>query len=74
LTAPRKSRRADEIRRNLNLPAGEYLAKIYIDHKGKLAKDLTAQLGESEFVGQVVVKTEWTKGYGRMTVVRFPTR
>ena len=74
LTAPRQSRRADKIRRVLNLPAGEYLAKIYIDQKGKLRKDLTAQLGETEFVGNVVVKSQWPKGYGRMTVAKFPTR
>ena len=74
LTAGRQSRRADEIRRAPDLPAGEYLAKIYVDQTGRLQEDLTAQIGETEFVGQVVVKTEWTKGYGRMTVARFPIR
>lgn len=72
LTAPRGSKRAAEIRRNQTLPPGEYLLKVYIDLEGKLQKEYPAELGEEEFVGEMVVETRWPKGYGRMTVVKFP--
>ncbi|NQV25244.1 MAG: hypothetical protein HQ518_12845, partial [Rhodopirellula sp.] len=74
LTAPRQSGRAKEMSRELNLPAGEYLAKIYVDQNDKLRKELTAELSDADFVGQVIVKTQWTKGYGRMTAAKFPAR
>ena len=71
LTAPRGNKWADEIK-SQRLPPGRYLVKLYIDQTGKLEKDLTADLGEDEFVGQVEVESRWPAGYGRMTVVKFP--
>lgn len=71
LTAPRDSRWAREIH-SRRLPPGRYLIKIYIDRTGKLAKDYTATLGDDDFIGQVEVRSNWPRGYGHMTVVRFP--
>ncbi len=73
VTAPRDSARAKEIRHARRLPPGRYLIKLYIDQAGKLQKDYQAELGEDEFVGQVELESRWTPGYGRMTVVAFPT-
>jgi len=73
-TAPRDSSRAKEIAQKPTLPAGKYLAKIYIDQAGKLQKDYQAELGEGEFVGQVEIDSRWPEGYGSMTITRFPAK
>jgi hypothetical protein len=74
VTAPRESSRAKEIVDKPALPPGKYLAKIYIDQTGKLQKDYQAELGPSEFVGQIEIDTRWPAGYGSMTVVRYPAK
>lgn len=72
LTAPRESKWAEEMK-SKRLPGGRYLVKLYIDQAGKLEKDFRAELGEEEFSGQVEVESQWPVGYGRMTVVKFPS-
>ncbi len=74
VTAPRDSSRAKEISDKPTLPAGKYLSKIYIDQAGKLQKDYQAELGSSEFVGQVEIDTRWPAGYGSMTIARYPAK
>ena len=54
------------------LPAGRYLAKIYIDRTARLQNDLTAEVGDEEFIGEVELESQWPTGYGRMTVISFP--
>lgn len=71
LTAPRDSKWAQEIK-NKRLPPGRYLLKLYIDQRGKLAKDYTAELDDEDFVGQVEIESRWRPGYGAMTKARFP--
>jgi hypothetical protein len=72
LTAPRESKWAEQIGSE-QLPPGRYLVKLYIDQDGKLQRDFTALLDEEDFVGEVEVESRWSAGYGRMTVVKFPT-
>ncbi|MBP86370.1 MAG: hypothetical protein CMJ64_06605 [Planctomycetaceae bacterium] len=72
LTAPRGSTWAEEMK-SKRLRGGQYLVKLYIDQIGKLQKDFRAELGKDEFVGQVEVESHWPPGYGRMTVVKFPS-
>jgi hypothetical protein len=74
ITAPRNSRRAKELRRAPRLPAGEYRVKIYIDTSGKLQKDPTSPLDDSNLVGETTFSSKWPTGYGRMTTIRFPMR
>lgn len=74
ITAPRDSSRAKEIVDKQTLPAGKYLAKIYIDQAGKLQKDYQSELGPSEFVGQVEIDSRWPAGYGSMTATRYPAK
>lgn len=74
VTAPRDSSRAKEIVGKPTLPAGKYLAKIYIDQAGKLQKDYQSELGSSEFVGQVEIDSRWPAGYGAMTAARYPAK
>lgn len=72
LTAPRDSKWAQEIK-NKQLPPGRYLLKLYIDRRGKLARDYTAELDDEDFAGQVEIESRWRPGYGAMTKAKFPT-
>lgn len=54
------------------LPQGKYLARVYLDSDGKLAKDWTAELGAADFAGEVEVTSAWPAGYGKMTVIDGP--
>jgi hypothetical protein len=51
------------------LANGKYLARIYVDQAGRLAKDWRTDLGESDFVGAVEFDARWRDGYGGMTAV-----
>ncbi len=50
------------------LPAGRYLLKVSVDLDGRLTKDWTTALGESDFVGRVEIRADWKVGYDRMSV------
>lgn len=72
LTAPRDSQWAKSML-SKRLPPGKYLVKLYIDQTGKLQDDFTAELGKQDFIAQVEVESRWPVGYGKMTVVQFPS-
>lgn len=72
LVAPKDSPRATELQNNATLPAGKYLAKIYLDRTDKLAKEYPAELGDKELLGEVEVNSRWPAGYGAMTAVKLP--
>ena len=72
ICAIRGTPRAERIAQSKRLPAGRYLAKIYIDRGGKLKADYLYKLGERDSVGQVEITSRWPAGYGRMTVAEFP--
>lgn len=74
LLAPRGSQRAEELKQRLQLPAGKYLAKIFIDQTGRLQKDPTSDLTAADVVGTVEFESKWSAGYGAMTVVKFPRK
>lgn len=71
LVAPRGSEWSEELAEQ-KLPAGRYLAKIYVDQTDKLSRDFQAELGEEDFVGQVEFESQWVPGYGEMTIIRYP--
>ncbi|HEX5106573.1 MAG TPA: hypothetical protein VFV87_22290 [Pirellulaceae bacterium] len=72
LTAPRDSARAAEFARRPSLPAGKYLAKVYLDRQHKFEKQFPAELGPDDLLGQVEVNSRWPAGYGSMTVAKLP--
>ncbi|WP_254513715.1 hypothetical protein [Anatilimnocola floriformis] len=72
LVAPKDSPRAKELLRNATLPAGKYLAKIYLDRNDKLTKEYPAQLGAKELLTEIEVNSRWPAGYGAMTAVKLP--
>ena len=71
LTARRDTDWAKQIAAE-KLPPGKYSAKLYIDQTNKLQKDFTAVLNEQDFVGEVEVESQWSAGYGKKTIVKFP--
>lgn len=74
VTAPRGSKRADEIRNVAQLPPGRYLLKVYVDREGRTEKKYPYTLGEREFVDEVELRSNWKAGYGSMTIATFPQR
>jgi hypothetical protein len=69
LLAESGSARAKSFTARPALPPGRYLLKVYVDASDRLAKDWTATLGESDYVGQVeIARAAWKEGYGQMTV------
>ena len=61
---------AKEIKQE-KLPPGKYLARIYVDQTGKLAKDDKASLDGADLVREIEVTGNWPVGYGQMTVAKF---
>lgn len=72
LTARRGTQWEKEIE-SKKLPAGRYLVKLYVDRTRKLERDFNAQLGESDYVGQIEFEGSWPPGYSGMTSLKFPT-
>lgn len=72
LAAPTVSPRANESRKLTRLPAGSYLAKIYIDQEGRTQENPQYKLGQREFVGQAKIKGNWPPGYQRPKAIDFP--
>jgi hypothetical protein len=70
LTGQRGSKWAEELRA-MRLPAGRYLAKVYVDQHGKLQRDFRAVLTDEDIVSEVEFESSWPEGYGQMTVVKF---
>jgi hypothetical protein len=71
LTAPRDSARASELQR-LTLPAGKYLAKVYLDRADKLGTDYLAELTTDDLIAEFELNSRWPAGYGAMTAVKLP--
>ncbi len=69
LLAEKGSERAKAFQRRAALERGRYLVKVYVDLQGRLANDWKAVLGESDYVGQAEVTSDWREGYGAMTVI-----
>jgi cytochrome c553 len=71
MTASRDSTRAAQVREQPQLPAGRYLARILVDRDKRLVREFPTILDDREFVGEVVVESQWPAGYGRMTSVSY---
>ena len=69
LLAAKNSDRARAFQNKAALERGRYLVKVYVDLKGRLANDWKTVLGESDYVGQAEVTSDWREGYGAMTVI-----
>jgi hypothetical protein len=70
--APVGSPRAARIKQNASLPAGRYLARIYVDRTGKLKKNRDVELGDEDLVGQVEFDGDWPAGYQPPKIIRGP--
>ena len=58
----------------MQLPAGRYLIKIYIDQDDKTKKDRDYVLGEKEFYEQVEISGAWRPGYQPPKIVHAPRK
>jgi len=70
--APVDSPRAARIKNEPVLPAGRYLAKIYVDREGKLKKNRDLELGDDDLLGQVEFEGDWPPGYQPPKIIRAP--
>ena len=70
--APVDSPRAERIKQHAALPAGRYLAKIYVDRTGKLKKNRDDELRDEDLVGQVEFEGDWPAGYQPPKIIRAP--
>lgn len=72
--APRDSPRATELHRagEVQLPAGRYLAKIYIDREGKAQTDRDFELGNDALFGETEFAGDWPPGYQPPKIIRAP--
>jgi len=68
--APVNSPRAERIKQHAVLPAGRYLAKIYVDRTGRLKKNRDDDLGENDLVFQVDFDGKWPAGYQPPKIIR----
>jgi hypothetical protein len=74
LTAPRNSPRATDLLNRPTLPAGKYLAKVYLDREDKLGKNYLAELTTDDLIAELEVNSRWPAGYQAMTSVKLPSR
>ncbi len=70
---PRSTNIAQQIEKSRQLPAGRYLAKIYIDREGKVATNRDYELGGSDLFGQVEFDGPWPAGYQPPKIIKAPT-
>ena len=72
ITAPTASPRAQELRHDPVLPAGEYLIRILVDQSRQTEKNPTHALGSKDFVAEVQISGDWKPGYQPPKIVHFP--
>jgi hypothetical protein len=73
--APRGTKLAEELQqkqREIQLPGGRYLIKIYIDQQDKTKTDRDYELGDEEFYGQVEIDGPWAPGYQPPKIIQAP--
>ncbi|MCH7725511.1 MAG: hypothetical protein IH991_03365 [Planctomycetes bacterium] len=71
VTAPKDSPRAATIRREPLLPAGAYLAKVYVDRNGNV-KNANYEMTGGELIGQVEITGQWRPGYQPPKIIQYP--
>jgi hypothetical protein len=71
-TLPRAVDIAKEVETRRQLPAGRYLAKLYIDKSDNAAKNRDYEVGASDFIGQVEFDGQWPPGYSPPKIIQAP--
>jgi len=72
VTARPGSAREKQIRHQHVLPAGKYLARLYVDFDKKTRKNPNHEFGKREFIGQVEFHGKWPIGYRPPKIIRAP--
>lgn len=70
LTAKKGSQRAAAWKHGKpSLPAGRYLARVYVDYADLMKRDWKAEFGNDQFAGEAEFESDWPEGYAKMTVI-----
>jgi hypothetical protein len=70
--APRTMEIAKQVQTTRQLPAGRYLAKIYIDREGKTAENRDYELNAADLLGEVEFEGAWPTGYLPPKIIKAP--
>ncbi len=71
LLVPADSPHLKEIRKHPRIPPGPLLGKVYIDRKGRTARDPEFRLNTTRPVAQFEIQGPWPDGFRKPYVVRF---
>ncbi|MBW3600727.1 MAG: hypothetical protein KY475_26115 [Planctomycetes bacterium] len=71
LVARRDSEWAEQLE-SKRLPAGRYLAKLFIDRRVRLQDDPSATVGDYEPLSEVEFESDWPGGFANKTTIDFP--
>jgi hypothetical protein len=69
---PRSMDIAKQIETRRQLPAGRYLAKLYIDRDANATKNRDYELGASDLLGEVEFDGPWAPGYQPPQIIKAP--
>jgi len=69
---PRTMDIAKQVEARRQLPAGRYLARLYVDRAGIAAKNRDYELGTSDSLGEVEFDGPWSPGYQPPKVIKAP--
>jgi hypothetical protein len=70
---PRQIDIAKQVWARPQLPAGRYLAKLYVDRDGNAAQDRDYELGDRDSIGQVEFDGPWPAGYSPPKIIKAPS-
>jgi hypothetical protein len=70
---PRSMNIAKQVEARRQLPAGRYLAKLYVDRDGNTAKNRDYELGGNDLIGEVEFDGPWPAGYQPPKIIKAPT-
>ena len=69
---PRSMDIARQIETRRQLPAGRYLARLYVDRAASAAKNRDYELGPSDLIGEVEFDGPWPAGYQPPKTIKAP--
>lgn len=69
---PRDAVTTRELLERRLLPGGRYLARVFVDRRGRVARDRDAELGPDDLLGEVEFDGPWPPGYQPPKVVQAP--
>ena len=72
LAAPKNSALAEKHLSRRNLPAGSFRDRVFADRDGREPTAPPESWNDEVFIGESEVTSDWKRGFGRPTVIRWP--